>query len=157
MYTDDQIRDFCEILNKFTELYTGELENLALINKITFKNVISFTMPTIIMMVFMSVYQMVDGVFISNIIGTNALSAVNIVFPVISFLIGVSIMLGTGGSAIIAKNLGEDKPDKARRQFTLIILTGIVVGIVTAIIGVIFIDPGAEYEPLSVDVNLSNT
>lgn len=114
---------------------------MALINKITFKNVISFTMPTIIMMVFMSVYQMVDGVFISNIIGTNALSAVNIVFPVISFLIGVSIMLGTGGSAIIAKNLGEDKPDKARRQFTLIILTGIVVGIVTAVIGVIFIDP----------------
>lgn len=114
---------------------------MALINKITFKNVISFTMPTIIMMVFMSVYQMVDGVFISNIIGTNALSAVNIVFPVISFLIGVSIMLGTGGSAIIAKNLGEDKLDKARRQFTLIILTGIVVGIVTAIIGVIFIDP----------------
>ena len=114
---------------------------MALINKITFKNVISFTMPTIIMMVFMSVYQMVDGVFISNIIGTNALSAVNIVFPVISFLIGVSIMLGTGGSAIIAKNLGEDKPDKARRQFTLIILTGIVVGIVTAAIGVIFIDP----------------
>ena len=114
---------------------------MVLIDKITFKNVISFTMPTIIMMVFMSVYQMVDGVFISNIIGTNALSAVNIVFPVISFLIGVSIMLGTGGSAIIAKNLGEDKPDKARRQFTLIILTGIVVGIVTAIIGVIFIDP----------------
>lgn len=114
---------------------------MALINKITFKNVISFTMPTIIMMVFMSVYQMVDGVFISNIIGTNALSAVNIIFPVISFLIGVSIMLGTGGSAIIAKNLGEDKPDKARRQFTLIILTGIVVGIVTAVIGVIFIDP----------------
>lgn len=95
---------------------------MALINKITFKNVISFTMPTIIMMVFMSVYQMVDGVFISNIIGTNALSAVNIVFPVISFLIGVSIMLGTGGSAIIAKNLGEDKPIKQDVNLRLLYL-----------------------------------
>lgn len=90
---------------------------MALIKTINFKNVMTFTLPTIIMMVFMSVYQMVDAVFITNIIGTNALSAVNIVFPVISFLIGVSIMLGTGGSAIIAKNLGEDKPERARRQF----------------------------------------
>lgn len=114
---------------------------MALIKTINFKNVMTFTLPTIIMMVFMSVYQMVDAVFITNIIGTNALSAVNIVFPVISFLIGVSIMLGTGGNAIIAKNLGEDKPEKARRQFTLIIFTGIIIGVVTAVLGTAFIDP----------------
>ncbi len=102
----------------------------ALINKINFKNVMKFTIPTIIMMVFMAVYQMVDGIFISNIIGTNALSAVNIVYPVISILIGISIMLGTGGCAIIATNLGEGRHTLAKQRFTFIIITGAVIGVV---------------------------
>lgn len=111
-----------------------------LIKNINFKSIMKFTMPTIIMMVFMSVYQMVDGVFISNIIGTDALSAVNIVFPVISVIIGIAIMLGTGGSAVIAKNMGEGKHEKAKRQFTLITVTGIAIGIAVAVFGIIFMD-----------------
>lgn len=113
----------------------------ALINKINFKNVMKFTIPTIIMMVFMAVYQMVDGIFISNIIGTNALSAVNIVYPVISILIGISIMLGTGGCAIIATNLGEGRHTLAKQRFTFIIITGAVIGVVSALLGFIFAGP----------------
>ena len=84
--------------------------------------------------------RQVDGVFISNIIGTDALSAVNIVFPVISVIIGIAIMLGTGGSAVIAKNMGEGKHEKAKRQFTLITVTGIAIGLAVAVFGIIFMD-----------------
>lgn len=107
----------------------------ALISNINFKSVMKFTIPTIIMMVFMAIYQMVDGVFISNIIGTDALSAVNIVFPVISLLIGVSIMLGTGGSAVIATNLGEGRITEAKQRFTFIVVVGAAVGVVSGILG----------------------
>lgn len=106
-----------------------------LINEINFKNVMKFTLPTIIMMVFMAVYQMVDGVFISNIIGADALSAVNIVFPAISLLIGISIMLGTGGSAVIAKNLGEGRHREANSRFTFIVFFGLAIGFVCAVLG----------------------
>ena len=107
----------------------------ALISNINFKSVMKFTIPTIIMMVFMAIYQMVDGVFISNIIGTDSLSAVNIVFPVISLLIGVSIMLGTGGSAVIATNLGEGRIAEAKQRFTFIVVVGAAVGVVSGILG----------------------
>lgn len=107
----------------------------ALISNINFKSVMKFTIPTIIMMVFMAIYQMVDGVFISNIIGTDSLSAVNIVFPVISLLIGVSIMLGTGGSAVIATNLGEGRIMEAKQRFTFIVAVGIAVGVISGILG----------------------
>lgn len=116
----------------------------ALIKKIDFAGVIKFTAPTIIMMIFMAVYQMVDGVFISNIIGTDALSAVNIVFPAISLLIGISIMLGTGGSAVIAKNLGEGRRREANSRFTFITAVGIGVGMICAVPGFILAGPLSE-------------
>lgn len=113
----------------------------ALIKEINFKNVMKFTIPTIVMMVFMAVYQMVDGIFISNLIGTDALSAVNIVFPVISLLIGISIMLGTGGSAIIAANLGEGRHREAKQRFTFITIVGLVVGAAAGILGFTLASP----------------
>lgn len=113
--------------------------SIKLIEHVTCKNILKFTLPTIIMMIFMSLYQMIDAVFISNFVGTNALSAVNIVFPVVSLLIGIAIMLGTGGNAIIGKNMGEGKFHEARSRFTMIILVGIVIGLLAAIAGIFFI------------------
>ena len=107
---------------------------------INVKSILKFTMPTIIMMVFMSIYQMVDAVFVSNLVGTDALSAVNIAFPPISFVIGVSIMLGSGGSAIIGKSMGEGKYDRARSLFSLIVFVGIGLGVIIAILGYVFLD-----------------
>ena len=120
----------------------------ALIKEINFKNVMKFTIPTIVMMVFMAVYQMVDGIFISNLIGTDALSAVNIVFPVISLLIGISIMLGTGGSAIIAANLGEGRHREAKQRFTFITVVGLVVGLIDPSVMVTGKDQSLQGKPV---------
>lgn len=104
-------------------------------------SLIKFTFPTTIMLIFMSLYQMVDGVFVANFVGENALSAINIVYPVPSVMIAISIMLATGGSAIIAKNMGEKKGQEAKENFSLLILTGFILGIVCLILGLLFLEP----------------
>lgn len=113
--------------------------NQHLIKNPTPSNVLKFTLPTIVMMLFMSLYTMVDGVFIANFIGDNALSSTNIVYPVISALIGIGIMLGTGGNAIIARSLGEGNADKARSQFSFITAVGIAAGVLIALFCTLFI------------------
>ena len=107
-------------------------------------NVISllrFVAPTVVMLVFMSLYQMVDAVFVSKFVGENALSALNIVYPFPSIVIAVSIMLATGGSAIIARNMGEGKRREAKENFSFIVLVGAVVGAAIVTVGVLFIEP----------------
>ncbi|MEG1992405.1 MAG: MATE family efflux transporter, partial [Acetivibrio sp.] len=74
--------------------------------KITTSNLLKFTLPSIIMMVFMSLYTITDGIFVSRFLGSNALSSINIVFPIISFITAFGVMIATGGSAIIAKKMG---------------------------------------------------
>lgn len=103
-------------------------------------SLIRFTMPSIVMLIFMSLYSIVDGVFISRFINTDALSAFNVIYPFINTVIGVGVMLASGGSAVIAKKLGESRSDEARQNFTLIIITGLVIGIIIGIIGYIFSD-----------------
>ena len=85
---------------------------------VTYKNIFKFAMPTIAMSVFMSFYTMVDGLFVSNFIGTNALSAINLTAPVIQLVTAVSTMLATGGSAVIMKkwvSKSQRKPEKISR------------------------------------------
>lgn len=106
-----------------------------------FFSLLKFVMPSIIMMVFMSMYTMVDGAFVSRFVSTDALSAVNIVYPLYSIVIAIAIMLATGGSAIIAKKLGEQNNKEAKENFTFIILVGIIIGIIVLIIGIFFIEP----------------
>lgn len=101
---------------------------------------IRFAMPTTVMLVFMSLYQMVDGVFVANLEGENALSALNIVYPVPSAIIAVSIMLATGGSAVIARNMGEKREREAKENFTLIIVAGLVVGAAFTVFGLLFLE-----------------
>lgn len=104
-------------------------------------SLLKFVAPTIIMLIFMSLYQMVDGIFVSKYVGENALSALNIVYPVPSIMIAVSIMLATGGSAIIARNMGEGKEREAKENFSFIVVTGAVLGIGFLILGLVFIEP----------------
>ncbi len=86
--------------------------------KITPTGLLRFAAPSIIMMVFMSLYTIVDGIFISRFLGSNALSSLNIVFPVINVAIAIATMLGTGGNAIISKYLGEGKNGRAREALS---------------------------------------
>ncbi len=112
------------------------LENENLYEKpVTLKNILKFAVPTIAMTVFMSFYTMVDGLFVSNLIGTDALSAINLTAPVIQLVTAISTMLATGGSAVIMKKMGEQKADEAKEDFTFLILVNVVVGIVMCAAG----------------------
>ena len=99
-------------------------------NPVTLKNILKFAVPTIAMTVFMSFYTMVDGLFVSNLIGTDALSAINLTAPVIQLVTAISTMLATGGNAVIMKKMGEQKTDEAKEDFTFLILINVLVGIV---------------------------
>ena len=102
---------------------------------VTLRNILKFAVPTIAMSVFMSFYTMVDGLFVSNLIGTSALSAINLTAPVIQVVTAISTMLATGGSAVIMKKMGEQKPKEAKEDFTFLILVNVVVGLVMTILG----------------------
>ncbi len=107
---------------------------------VTLKSILKFAVPTIVMTVFMSFYTMVDGLFVSNLIGTNALSAINLTAPVIQFVTAVSTMLATGGSAVIMKKMGQKKSKEAKEDFTFLILVNVIVGIIMCGIGYLAVD-----------------
>ena len=107
---------------------------------VTLKNIVKFAVPTIAMTVFMSFYTMVDGLFVSNLIGTDALSAINLTAPVIQLVTAVSTMLATGGSAVIMKKMGEQKTDEAKEDFTFLIIVNVIVGLVMCAAGYLAMD-----------------
>ena len=104
-------------------------------------SLLKFTLPSMIMMLFMALYQMVDAVFVSNFVSETALSALNIVYPLISFIIAVAVMLATGGSAVIAKKMGEGEPALARQLFSMVVLIGVLFGIAMTLVGIFFTRP----------------
>ena len=107
---------------------------------VTLRNVLKFAVPTIVMTMFMSFYTMVDGLFVSNLIGTDALSAVNLTAPVISLVTAISTMLATGGSAVIMRKVGEENIQEANQDFTFLILVNILVGLVMTFLGYLAMD-----------------
>lgn len=104
-------------------------------------SLLKFTLPSMIMMLFMALYQMVDAVFVSNFVSETALSALNIVYPLISFIIAVAVMLATGGSAVIAKKMGEGEHALARQLFSMVVLIGVLFGIAMTLVGIFFTRP----------------
>ncbi|ORX63819.1 mate-domain-containing protein [Anaeromyces robustus] len=106
-----------------------------------YKKLLKFTFPTIIMMIFNSLYSIVDGIFISNFAGSDALAAVNIVWPIIMVFTGIGYMVGSGGSALVSKTLGEDKKEKANKYFSILIYFDILMGIIISIIGRFLLRP----------------
>lgn len=102
---------------------------------ITLRNIMKFALPTIAMSLFMSFYTMVDGLFVSNLIGTSALSAINLSAPVISFVTAISTMLATGGNAVIMKKVGEKKQQEANENFTFLIVVNVIIGFIMCLVG----------------------
>ncbi len=119
---------------------------------VTLKNILKFAVPTIAMTVFMSFYTMVDGLFVSNLIGTNALSAINLTAPIIQLVTAISTMLATGGSAVIMKKMGEHKCEEAKEDFTFLILVNVIVGLVMCTVGYLAMDHIFAGMNLSADV-----
>lgn len=107
----------------------------------TYGKLIRFVLPSIIMMVFTSIYGVVDGLFVSNFVGKAPFAAINLIMPFIMLFGGVGFMLGTGGSALVGKTLGQQEPEQANRYFSMMILTTLVVGIAISVLGIIFIRP----------------
>ncbi len=119
----------------------------------TLGRLLRFTVPSIIMMIFTSTYTIVDGLFVSNFAGKTPFAALNLVFPLIGILGTFGFMMGTGGSALVAKTLGEGDAPQARRIFSMLVRTTVEAGIVVAVIGAFLVIPvckmlGAEGELL---------
>ncbi len=100
----------------------------------------AFAWPTIVMLVFMALYTMVDGAFVSRLIGTDALSAVNIVYPLVNIYLAIGIMIGTGGSAIVARRIGQGDPRRAKADFTFLMIVSAVLGLAVTCIGLLELD-----------------
>lgn len=118
----------------------------------TYKRLIRFVLPSIVMMVFTSVYGVVDGLFVSNYAGKTPFAAVNLIMPVIMIMGTVGLMIGTGGSAIVSKTLGEGKK-KASEYFSMLVYTSFILGVLFTFAGLILLKPiaiaiGAEGEIL---------
>ena len=110
----------------------------------TYQKLIRFTIPTIFMMFFTSIYGVVDGIFVSNIVGKEAFAAVNLIMPAIMIMGAVGFMIGTGGSAIVSKTLGEGNHQKANEYFTMLILLEVVIGVLLSVVSMFFIDDLAK-------------
>lgn len=109
-----------------------------------FKKLLRFTFPSIIMLIFTSIYGVVDGFFVSNYAGKEPFTAVNFIMPVLMLLGCFGFMFGTGGGALISKTMGEGKSEKAKSTFSLIVYTSILCGIVLSVLGFILIEPVAS-------------
>lgn len=111
----------------------------------SYGRLLRFTLPSIIMMVISSIYSVVDGLFVSNLVGDLALSSVNIVFPVAMIVGSFGFMLGTGGSAIVARTMGEGDQPLANRYFSMIIYAVVLLGAVLSVVCVIYMEPIARF------------
>lgn len=117
---------------------------IGLSDHFNYKKMLKFTLPSIIMMIFTSIYGVVDGFFVSNIVGKTPFAAVNFIMPVLMILGAIGFMFGSGGTALIAKTLGEGDKKKAKQLFSLFICTTIICGIIIAVLSFIFIRPIAK-------------
>lgn len=125
--------------------------NIQLSDHFDTKKLLRFTLPSIAMMIFTSIYGVVDGFFVSNYAGKIPFAAINLIMPFLMILGTVGFMFGTGGSAIVAKTMGEGDREKANRFFSLFIYFSTAIAVILALMGIIFIEPvsillGAEGE-----------
>ncbi|MBQ8374726.1 MAG: MATE family efflux transporter [Clostridia bacterium] len=114
-------------------------EPIRLSDHFTVKKLLRFTLPSIAMMIFTSIYGVVDGFFVSNFVGKTAFAAVNFIMPFLMILGAFGFMFGAGGSALVSKIMGQGDKEKANRQFSLIVYASLVLGVIIAVLGVIFL------------------
>ena len=118
--------------------------NIQLSDHFNYKKMLRFTLPSIIMMIFTSIYGVVDGFFVSNYVGKTPFAAINFIMPVLMILGALGFMFGTGGSALISKYFGEGNSKKANSTFSMLVYITIITGIAIALIGIITISPVAS-------------
>lgn len=116
-------------------------ETIQLSDHFHFKKLLRFVLPSIIMMIFSSLYGVIDGLFVSNFVGKTQFAALNLVMPFLMILGATGFMIGTGGSALIAKVLGEKDDERAKKYFTMLVIFTILFGVLLSSIGVVVIRP----------------
>lgn len=120
------------------------MRKIQLSDHFNYKQLILFTIPSIMMMIFTSIYSVVDGLFVSNYVGKTAFTSINLIYPFVQILACIGFMFGTGGSALVSKTLGEDDAPKANRIFSMLTYTALVLGVLLAVVGFVFIKPIAK-------------
>ncbi len=118
--------------------------NIQLSEHFTYKKLIQFTVPTIIMMIFTSIYGVVDGLFVSNCVGSEAFAGVNLIMPALMILGAIGFMIGTGGSALVSKTMGEGDQEKANKYFSMLLYVVTIIGLIFTVIGFIVMEPVAK-------------
>lgn len=111
----------------------------------TYGKLLRFTLPSIVMMVFTSIYSVVDGFFISNFAGKTAFAALNLIWPFLMILGGMGFMIGTGGTALVSRYLGAGQKERARRYFSMLVEFTALLGLILTAIGLIFMEPIARF------------
>lgn len=119
--------------------------NIQLSDHFTYKKLLRFTLPSIIMMIFTSIYGVVDGFFVSNFVGKTPFAAVNFIIPFLMILGAIGFMFGAGGSALISKTIGEGTPEKAKSLFSMFVYVSAACGILLAVLGILFLRPIAAF------------
>ncbi len=119
--------------------------SIRLSDHFTYGRLLRFTLPSIAMMIFTSIYGVVDGYFVSNFAGKTPFSAVNLIMSFIMIVSTVGFMLGTGGTALVSKTFGEQDPDRANSLFSLFVYVAFVLGILFSVLGIVFLRPIAAF------------
>jgi len=109
----------------------------------TYARLFRFVLPSIVMMVFTSIYGVVDGLFVSNFAGKTAFASINLIMPFLIILGAMGFMLGTGGTALVSRVLGEGDKEHANKYFSMITLFGILLGVILTVVGVLAMRPMA--------------
>jgi Na+-driven multidrug efflux pump len=115
--------------------------HIRLSDHFSYAKLLRFTFPTIVMLIFTSIYGVVDGVFVSNYAGKTAFAAVNLIMPALMIFATVGFMLGTGGSAVVARTMGEGDLPRANRYFSLIVAAGVLAGAVLTVLAELIMEP----------------
>lgn len=129
-------------------------QKISLSDHFTSRRLMRYTLPTIVMMIATSIYSVVDGVFVSNFVGKAPFAAINLIYPAFMVIGAIGFMMGAGGSALVAKILGEDDSPRAKRTFSLIVYTTIALGLFFSLLCFLFLEPiaialGAEGQMLA--------
>ncbi len=107
----------------------------------SYQKLLRFVLPSVVMMIFTSIYSVVDGLFVSNFVGKTPFAALNLIMPVLMIFGTLGFMIGTGGSAIVAKTLGEGEREKANQYFSMMIYLAIIGGVILSVLGFLFLRP----------------
>lgn len=120
-------------------------KTIAISDHFSYGRLLRYSFPSIIMMVFTSLYTIVDGIFVSNLAGQDAFTALNLIWPVIGILGAFGFMIGTGGTALVSKTLGEGDSERACQYFSMLIVFETILGVIVSLVTIVFLEPIARF------------